>query len=81
MGRTPAGATAPPSGGLIRRPRDVTTVERFVRAITAGGLALVAGLWIATYLPRWSLPWVLGAGLVLVGVGALAGGIRLELDP
>ena len=49
-------------------------------AIVAGGVALVAGLWIATYLPAWSPLWVVGAALVLVGVAGLAGGIWIELD-
>lgn len=48
--------------------------------IVAGGLALVAGLWLVVALARWSLPWSLGVALALVGVAALAGGIWDEVD-
>ena len=58
----------------------MTRVERFVRTIVAGGVALVAGLWVATYLPAWSPLWAVGAVLALVGVAGLAGGIWMELD-
>ena len=51
-----------------------------MKAITAGGVALVAGLWTATYFDAGSLPWLFGAGLALVGSAALAGGIWLEVD-
>lgn len=55
-------------------------MERFVRMILGGGIALVAGLWIATLSGTWSVPWLLGAALVLLGLGGLGGGIRSELD-
>ena len=55
-------------------------VERFVKAIVGGGVALVAGLWVATLSTAWSPRWAVGAALALVGVGGLAGGIWLELD-
>ena len=50
-----------------------------MKAIVAGGVALVAGLWMATYLPAWSPLWLAGAVLALVGVASLAGGIWVEL--
>lgn len=61
----------------LPRPRGV---ERFVRLIVVGGLALVAGLWVAALSNAWSLPWLLGAALVLLGIGGLTAGIRSELD-
>ncbi|MFB6091121.1 MAG: hypothetical protein ABEJ97_08685 [Halobellus sp.] len=68
-------------GQSIRRQvRRARNVERFVGLIVAGGLALVAGLWIGTLAPPQSLPWALGVGLALVGVGGLAGGIRRAID-
>lgn len=56
-------------------------MERFVQLITGGGIALVAGLWIVTYLDAWSTPWLFGAILVaLGGGGGLARGIWIEID-
>jgi type IV secretory pathway TrbD component len=54
-------------------------VERFVRAIVAGGLALVAGLWIVAS-TGVALPWLLGVALIVVGSGGLVVGIVAELD-
>lgn len=56
-------------------------MERFVRAITGGGIALVAGLWGLTLFDAWSPPWLLGVGVVLLGLVGLVGGIWLEVDP
>lgn len=55
-------------------------MERFVRLIAGGGIALVAGLWIVTLLETGSIPWALGTVLILLGVGGLASGIWLEVD-
>ena len=55
-------------------------VERFVRLIVGGGLALVAGLWVATLSAVPSPPWLFGAALALLGTAALAAGINHELD-
>jgi hypothetical protein len=55
-------------------------MERFVRAIVGGGIALVVGLWIATLLVAWSIPWLLGTALVLVGIGGLAVGIWSTIE-
>lgn len=54
--------------------------ERFVRLIVGGGIALVAGLWIVTLASGWSVPWIVGAVLVLLGIGGLVVGIRSEID-
>lgn len=64
---------------IERRARRARTVEPFVRWIVGGGVALVAGLWIATLASTGSLPWILGAGLVLLGVAGLARGIRSQV--
>jgi len=60
----------------LDRARDV---ERFVRLVVGGGLALVAGLWLATLSALWSLPWAVGVVLSFGGFGGLAVGIRSEL--
>ena len=54
-------------------------MERFVQSIVAGGLALVAGLWIATLLEWGSAPSIGGVALAVVGVVALAVGIGQEI--
>lgn len=55
-------------------------VERFVRLIVGGGVALVAGLWSLALFDAWSVAWLAGAGLVLLGTGCLAGGIRSRIE-
>lgn len=55
-------------------------MERFVRLIVAGGLGLVAGLWMATLARPWSPPWLLGVGLIVLGVAGLARGIWSQVD-
>ncbi|WP_335999229.1 hypothetical protein [Halorientalis halophila] len=56
------------------------TIERFVRAVVAGGLALVAGLWLTALFARGTTVWLLGLVLVLCGLLGLGWGIRSELD-
>jgi hypothetical protein len=55
-------------------------MERFVRALVAGGVVLVAGLWIVTLVDRGSPSWVLGAAMSLVGVVALGVGIESQIE-
>lgn len=55
-------------------------MERFVRLIVGGGLALVAGLWLVTVLEEGTPAWLGGVGLVVVGVAALAVGIWSEVE-
>lgn len=55
-------------------------MERFVQLIVAGGLALVAGLWMVSLLRQGSPPWVAGLGLATAGVLALGAGIWLEVE-
>lgn len=54
-------------------------MERFVRFIVAGGIALVAGLWLVALLERGSLPWLAGVALAVVGIAGLAWGIASEI--
>lgn len=53
-------------------------MERFVRLVVAGGLALLAGLWIER-LVSWPRA-ALGVALALVGLSLLGVGIAGELD-
>jgi hypothetical protein len=54
-------------------------MERFVRYILAGGIALVAGLWVTTGF-GWGTPvWIGGAVVALLGSLGLAVGIGTEL--
>lgn len=55
-------------------------MERFVQLIVTGGVALVAGLWLVRILDAGSPPWLVGAGLVVLGVGGLASGIWSEVE-
>jgi hypothetical protein len=55
-------------------------MERFARLVVAGGLALVAGLWVAALAATGSLQWLAGAALALLGTAALGAGIWTELD-
>ena len=55
-------------------------MERFARLIVAGGIALVAGLWIAAVADAWSVAWLLGAGLAVLGAGGNVAGIVSEID-
>lgn len=55
-------------------------MERFVQLVTAGGVALVAGLWLVTLFGRGTTPWLLGGALVLLGVAGLAAGIGSEVE-
>lgn len=55
-------------------------MERFVQAITGGGLSLVAGLWLLTLFPTGAVPYLMGIVFVGVGIGGLAGGIWVGLE-
>ncbi|MBX0294569.1 hypothetical protein [Haloarcula nitratireducens] len=55
-------------------------MERFVRLVVAGGLALVAGLWIATLTAPQTPGWVAGVALAVAGVAGLAAGIGREIE-
>lgn len=50
-------------------------MEDFVQAITLGGLALVAGLWVRTLAPDGAVTEILGIGLVLLGIAGLGYGL------
>lgn len=55
-------------------------MERFVALIVAGGVALVAGLWLTAAFAASAPGWLAGVALALTGVGCLAVGIERELD-
>lgn len=70
--------------GISRRLRrqiySATAVEGFVRLVVAGGIAVVVGLWIVRLAAPGSVGWMVGIGLLFVGIGALARGIWSEID-
>lgn len=55
-------------------------MERFVRAIVGGGLALVAGLWALSLSSPLTGPWLVGALLAILGTGGLAAGIGSRIE-
>lgn len=55
-------------------------MERFVQLIAVGGVVLVGGLWVVTLFDAWSIAWLVGAPLVLLGAGSLLAGIGSEID-
>ncbi|WP_336363658.1 hypothetical protein [Halalkalicoccus salilacus] len=55
-------------------------VERFVWLIVGGGIALIAGLWLVAFFDAWSIAWLAGAGLALLGAGSLGGGIDSRIE-
>jgi len=55
-------------------------MERFARLIVAGGLALVAGLWIALLAEAWTATWLLGVAVAALGAGANVTGFVSELE-
>ncbi|MEM4782470.1 MAG: hypothetical protein QXG03_13045 [Halalkalicoccus sp.] len=50
-------------------------VERFVKLIVAGGLALLAGLWVLALAEPRSTGWLVGAALAVLGAVSLFAGI------
>lgn len=65
---------------LDRRLATAARVEPFVRRIVAGGLALVAGLWLADLTVPLSAPWLASVLLVLAGLLGLGSGIRSQIE-
>lgn len=55
-------------------------MERFAELVVAGGLSLLAGLWIAQLATAWSSLWAAGVAIALLGAVALTAGIWSELD-
>lgn len=62
--------------GHVRRARRV---ERFVRLLVIGGLALITGLWFVELFVSWSILWGLGVGLSLIAVAILGGAIWSQI--
>jgi len=54
--------------------------ERFVRLIVGGGIGLVAGLWIVTLSTLWSVHWLVGIALAVLGTVWLLGGIVSQIE-
>lgn len=54
-------------------------MEQFVRLVVAGGVVMVAGLWVAALTSAVSVPWLVGVALVVAGIVSLGAGIRGEL--
>lgn len=54
-------------------------MERFVQLIVAGGISLVAGLWLLTLAPLMSVVWLGGVALVVFGSSGLVVGIKSEI--
>lgn len=65
---------------LRRQVSSAKAVERFVRSIVAGGIALIGGLWVARFSTFDSMGWWVGVGLVTLGIGALGWGIWSEIE-
>ncbi|NKE36688.1 hypothetical protein GWG54_12845 [Natronococcus sp. JC468] len=55
-------------------------MERFVGVVVAGGLALVAGLWLLALFETWSALRIAGLALAVLGTGGLSVGIASELE-
>jgi hypothetical protein len=56
------------------------TVEWFVQAVVAGGITLVAGLWLTALFRVGSPPWLAGVTLAVGGVAGMTWGIYSELS-
>jgi len=55
-------------------------MERFVQALTGGGLALVAGLWVIAVASAGTPAWAGGFILTLFGIGGLGYGLWDALE-
>lgn len=55
-------------------------MERFVRAVVAGGISLVVGLWMTDLFEAGSPAWIGGVGLSLLGLLGLCYGIWLVIE-
>ena len=54
-------------------------MERSIQLLVAGGIALVAGLWVLHLVPTATAGWSVGAALALSGALAIAVGIASDL--
>ncbi len=55
-------------------------VERFAQLIVGGGVVLVASLWVVAFVETWSVVWLLGIILALLGAGGVVAGIGSEIE-
>jgi hypothetical protein len=58
----------------------VGRMERFVTLLVAGGVSLVAGLWLVTLFGTFSTAWWVGALLIALGLAGLGVGIGSQVD-
>jgi len=65
---------------LVVAAATLQAMERFVQFIVAGGLALVAGLWLRQIADPTSQAWLAGVALAVLGAVALAVGINSQID-
>jgi len=61
-------------------PYGSRSIERFFRLVVAGGVALVAGLWIVRLFEWGTAPSLAGALVALLGASALVVGIASEVE-
>lgn len=69
-----------PGRSLRRHLARAAGAEPWVRLIVAGGLALVAGLWLVRLSTTWEPVRPVGLALVVLGVLGLGGGIWIEVE-
>ena len=55
-------------------------MERFLQYVVAGGLAVVAGLWLVELATPHSGPWLAASVLAIAGAGVLCAGVSVELE-
>lgn len=60
--------------------RTIARMESFVWYIVAGGIALVAGLWVLEFGAAWTLLWGAGIALATLGIAGLSVGIESEIE-
>ncbi|MFB6093203.1 MAG: hypothetical protein ABEK02_09355 [Haloquadratum sp.] len=65
---------------IRRHAERAAEMEPFVRWIVGGGVALVAGLWLARLTASRSRLWILGVALAVVGIAGLTVGIGAQIE-
>lgn len=55
-------------------------MERFVKSLFPGGIALVVGLWLLTLFAIGSGPWLAGAAAAALGTVGLVASVVTELE-
>lgn len=70
----------PPAAGALSVAPELRHMERFVRFVVAGGVVLVAGLWLAELTAARSIPRLLGVAVAALGAVGVLYGIVLEIE-